>query len=381
MQKVLFKFCSGDGAVNILNGNAIFVTSPLDLNDPFEMRPAWTGEHERRFYQDQLTRSKMIAGLPVMAAVKGGKLKPAGAMPYISPQPPSTVEHQHGTSDGHNAGPFQVLHSQFRVLSLVGDLFDLGKGEGESDIHAILMWSHYADQFQGVCLALDPSHFHNGIRASGYPVVYRPERQSLPPSYYDCWQSLALGNSGSLYQTDQESGLVLKPADRAELDRHRYLNLLTHKSPAWGYEHEVRMIYDLPSLAGSSHYRKIEFPCETCSRKKLSAAQCKHALYRDAIHLPPEAIRAVIFGTDCPMDIVRQVLTILSGTQYSNVQLYWSSLHSARYAVQYLKSDPTYIKFIQEHRAKDLAYAKHHVYRKGESIELRSSRKGVNYLR
>jgi hypothetical protein len=27
-------------------GNSIFITSPLDLNDPFEMRPAWTDEHE-----------------------------------------------------------------------------------------------------------------------------------------------------------------------------------------------------------------------------------------------------------------------------------------------------------------------------------------------
>ena len=75
----------------------------------------------------------------------------------------------------------------------------------------------------------------------------------------------------------------------------------------------------------------------------------------------------------------KQVLDILSGSQYSQVELYWSALHSAKYAVQYVKGDRKYIEFIQEHRARDVAYAKGHVYRKGDSLELRGSRKGMNY--
>ena len=275
----------------------------------------------------------------------------------------------------HNTEPFRVLHSQFRVLSLVDNLFDFAKGGGESDVHSILMWSHYAEQFQGVCLALDTAHFDNGIREGGYSVNYPPERQSLPPSYYDCWQSLS-----SSPGQDQASGLILNPSDLAELERLRFLKLLTHKSPAWSYEHEVRTIYDLATLAGSSHYRKIEFPCEACHRKGLSPAQCQHASYRDAIHLPAEAVRAVTFGIDCPRDVAKQILDISSGPQYAHVQLYWSSLHSARYVVQYERSDRSYVEFMQEHRATDVARAKGHVYPRGESRETRLSRKGVNYL-
>ena len=84
MSRILFKFCCGDSAIRVLRGNAIFVTSPLDLNDPFEMRPAWTEEHEQRFFRDQQTRSNLTAGLPLMVAMKEG-LKPAGVMPYIPP--------------------------------------------------------------------------------------------------------------------------------------------------------------------------------------------------------------------------------------------------------------------------------------------------------
>lgn len=140
------------------------------------------------------------------------------------------------------------------------------------------------------------------------------------------------------------------------------------------------MIYDLPTLVGSSHYRKVEFACETCRRKGFSPAQCDHASYRDAIHLPAKAIRAVIFGTDCPMDIVKQVFEILSGPQYSQTQLYWSSLHSSTYSVQYVKANRDYVEFIQQHRSKDVAYAKQHVYPRGQSIVWRPSRKGINYL-
>src|SRR5260370_3554696 len=135
MGKVLFKFCSGEGARAILKGNTIFVTSLLDLNDPFEMRPAWTDAHENRFVQDQQMRSNLSAGMPVMGAFAGGKLRQIGTMPYIPPERPLPVESQRGISDLHNSKVFEVLHSQYRVLSLVGDLFDLEKETSESDPH------------------------------------------------------------------------------------------------------------------------------------------------------------------------------------------------------------------------------------------------------
>jgi hypothetical protein len=60
MANVLFKFCSGAGAISILKGNSIFITSPLDLNDPFEMRPGWTDEHQNRHFQDEQLRSQQV---------------------------------------------------------------------------------------------------------------------------------------------------------------------------------------------------------------------------------------------------------------------------------------------------------------------------------
>src|SRR5258706_187178 len=260
MGKVLFKFCSASGAAAILKGNAIFVTSPLDLNDPFEMRPGWTDDHEARFSRDQGIRSRLAEGAPILAAVANDQLQPCGTMPFIPPYEPTPVDSQRGIADSHNSEVFRDLHSHFRILSLVGDLFDLADGRGESDAHATLMWSHYADQFQGVCLAIDTNHFCNGIREDGFDVKYPPQRQSLSPGYYDCWGSVGTAVPGSSHQPHPASSLHLTNTERAALDQHYYVNLLTHKSPAWEYEREVRMIYELPELAATNHYRKLHFP-------------------------------------------------------------------------------------------------------------------------
>ena len=365
MAKILFKFCSGVGAISILKGNSIFITSPLDLNDPFEMRPGWTDEHQKRHFQDEQLRSQMTAGMPLHVATVDG-LKPVGAMPYFVPQQLGPVESHRGISDRHNSLVFDLLHSRFRILSLVDGLFDLTNGEGESDIQATLMWSHYADQFQGVCLALDTAQFDNGIYEGGFRVEYPPERQNLPPSYYDCWQSLSQTNKGGAYQSDPASGLHLTASQRAERERQHFLNLLTHKSPGWSYEREVRMIYEFPSFAKSTNYQKLEFVCEVCHQKKLLIEQCAHASYRDGVYLPAEAIRAVIFGVDASMETVRQIFEILSGSQYSHVQCYWSCLHSDKYKVQYVKGDNKYINSMQEERARDIANAKKHLWAEGD---------------
>lgn len=380
MANVLFKFCSGAGAISILKGNSIFITSPLDLNDPFEMRPAWTDQHEQRHFQDEQLRSQKMAGMPIQVAVGEGKLKQAGTMPYFPPQKLGPVESHRGTSDLHNTQVFDKLHSKFRVLSLVGDLFDIAKGEGESDVPATLMWAHYADKFQGVCLALDTAHFDNGIHEGGFLVKYPPERQSLPPSYYDCWQSLPQIREESVHQLDAASGLHLTAAQRAEREYQHYLNLLTHKSPGWEYEHEVRMIYDFPKLSGSKNYKRIDFECESCRQKQIPVEQCAHPFYHDAIVLPPEAVRAVIFGVDCSIKAVQHILKVLSDSKYGHVQRYWSCLHSDKYVVQYMKDDHDYISFMQGHRAHDIADAKKHRCFDGESSKWWPAPKGVNYL-
>jgi len=322
MTAVLFKFCSGDSGVRILKGHSVFVTSPLDLNDPFEMRPGWTDNHEQRFAADQHLRSKLTAGSPACVVLANDMLHPIGRMPFLDPQPPTPVESHRGIADRHNSQIFRCLHLRFRILSLVSHLFDLSEGQGESDEQSALMWSHYADHFQGVCFALDPTRFDNGMRTGGFPVQYVAERKSLPASFYDCWRSLASPTCGTGHHFDPATNLYLTPGERSDSEKRHFLDLLVHKSPTWHYEHEIRMIYDLRTLVSSPFYRTITIPCEVCSRKERPAPECGHACYRDAIHLQPDAVRAVIFGADCPLQVVQRVFEVLSAEAYRHVETY-----------------------------------------------------------
>jgi DUF2971 family protein len=176
--------------------------------------------------------------------------------------------------------------------------------DGESGEEATLMWAHYADQFQGVCIVVDPTAFENGIQMRGIAVEYPSERRGLPTSFYDSY--LAIGQSPS---AENEAKL-----------RQSFIDFLTAKSPAWKYENEIRMIYELPQHLKSPAYRRVELACARCQSRGRSPTECKQALFRDAVHLPPNAIRAIIFGADCPSLAVERILKIVSNGSFENVR-------------------------------------------------------------
>ena len=124
MTDTLFKFATAKGAIEILKKGKIFVTSPLDLNDPFEMRPAMLDDKQqdlKRFLEKQ-----------------GGS---------FSSMDKNYINRTFGLSDRDNKTVFKKLHERFRVLSWVSGLMNPEKNYDESKKKSILMWSHYADFF------------------------------------------------------------------------------------------------------------------------------------------------------------------------------------------------------------------------------------------
>ena len=384
--KTVFKFCTAGGGAAILRSRSLFITSPLDLNDPFEMRPAWTDAHEQRHHEDQETRNKMTDGMPILAAMEGGKLQRIGTMPKLAEKPTTPVEHQLGIADMHNEGVFRLLHEHYRVLSFSTGILNLEKSHDVSDEHTTLMWSHYAESFQGICLAFDSAKFENGIKTGGFPVDYSPTRRSLPPSFYEVYQSVTAQKvefGGVRFETDSDSGLLLMEQNREEKLRDHFITFLTQKSPAWKYEQEVRMIYDLPTIRASQHYADPKFPCEQCKTEKKTWEDCKSPTYRDALQVPPEAILAVILGTDISKADVVAILGELDGPDFAHVRVYWSSLHADRYVLQYNRDDKDagerYSLFMQENRERQTALAKGHVRYDPNLTRYIAAKKTVNY--
>jgi hypothetical protein len=177
-----------------------------------------------------------------------------------------------------------------------------------------------------------------------------------------------------------EAGIMVASYAASELEEQHFLDLLTHKSPAWEYEHELRMIYHLDALLNSSFYRTIKYPCHECKARNINVSNCNTPLYRDSVIFPPEAIRGVIFGTEMPLFETNRILTILNKSRYSHVARYWSSHHCEHYRLHYSRDDKKdYTGFIQEMRTKQVAEAKEHFRFREGRLEWFPARKGVNF--
>ena len=371
MMTAVFKFCSAAGGAAILRHQSLFITGPLDLNDPFEMRPAWTDAHEQRHREDRELRNKMMACSPLFLATESG-LKPMGRMHRLEEQPSTPVDSHRGIADTHNAEVFRLLHERFRVLSFATGILEIGKSHAESTEDSTLLWSHYADSFQGVCLAFDPTQFENGIKDGGFPITYSPSREGLPPDFYDVYRKLYGGSPTGHYASPSED-----PHWRA------MVGFLTQKSPAWQYEQELRMIYDFADTSKRDKFDRVLTPCERCRSQQRAVDQCPNSTYRDVISVPPPAIRAVIFGTDVGTKETAEILRLLELPEFSHVLVYWSSLHSEHYVLQFnldiskREDEQSYSMHMQRLMEKQIAMAKGHMFMGPHGLKYRPSKKGI----
>jgi hypothetical protein len=378
MQDTLFKFANAQGVAAILSNESIFITSPLDLNDPFEMRPSWTNAHEDRFRNNQETLDRLATGLPIFAAMEGGRVEQIGTYPERQREQNVDVDDQYGIADLHHKGVFEYLHERFRILSWVRGLLDIEQSHGTSDEKATLMWAHYADSFQGACIAVDPAEINNGLQDGGFEVSYDPVRRFLPPDYYDVLRRERCTVAGITYSATGEAGILIPEFSRDEVEFDQFLSLLKAKSPAWSYENEVRFIYDYRSFKTDDSYIKVEFACERCSAKGKSIEDCSNPQYRDSVKLPSKAVKAVIIGVDAhPID-VKRILEVVSEDRYQHVKLFWSSLHSEHYQTQYSNQQPDYIVTMQEARNQDMNTAKGNRLWDGDQMRFIAAKKGTS---
>jgi hypothetical protein len=385
--KTLFKFSGADGAIAILRHNSLFITSPLDLNDPFEMRPAWTDAHQERHSANIAKRDEIMTGMPVFAALEGNDLVPIGPLPKLEEQDIGPVDSHRGLADQHNQRVFEVLHERYRVASFSLDIADLHSSSPESKEEITLMWAHYSDSFQGICLAFDPTKFANGIREGGFPVGYNDEREALPPYFYDSFLEAAspcLDLDGLPFRQHPESGLWIPAHAYAELQEEPVLKILTHKSPAWKHENEVRMIYDLAKETGKKNCSKFRSGCSACQKAGKRLEECENVRYRDTVSIPPEAVIAVVFGTDTSQAKTEETLQILAEERYAHVEVFWSALHSDQHKIQYcrdrmLPDGTRYSQFIQRSREMNISRAKRHIVFKENETVFKAAAKGINY--
>jgi hypothetical protein len=187
----LFKYIGSDEKVlhSAILENTCHFTCPLEFNDPFDCLPvldmASTPEQRIKAIRQVLQNKGLSRNQRRFELAK------------------LTKEHSRGFSDEKGLEAWNTTLSTTGVLSL----------SERSD--SILMWSHYADKHQGICLGYDPDY----LPAALFPVQYLEKR----PVYH--WSEQLGGRKhDQIYEA------------------------LCTKDESWSYEKEWRVINRKPGI-------------------------------------------------------------------------------------------------------------------------------------
>ena len=349
----LSKFGTVFSAREMLRTNTVFISSLLDLNDSFEMRPKWTQEHESRNHEYRVARDRAIAGFPVFAEMTPGEFTLQG------PQPPPAADHdnkfnpkmnvddQYGIAEGYNYSVAEYIHDIYRVLSLVEKVIDTTQILQRSHWGDVLMWSHYGDMFQGAAVLLDPEHFPNGLEnpkgGRGFPIDYDDNRIALPGWIYDFV---------AVRDHPRSPPILVSPEEAEELDSSM-TKLLTTKAKMWEYERELRMLYPMDMITTPDKFPEIEIHV-TLDGVTVPA-------YRDEVTIDEKAIVGVVFGPEITCHSLAQIAPILREKRYEHLKLYRSAHNGQRHVLDYLEDKLEDIETFTREHTEHIGMIKNHV--------------------
>jgi hypothetical protein len=204
----MFKYVSLDSETswdhlkNTIQNFELVGSSPLDLNDPFELSP---------FVFDDLQPNSIANSVKynTLADRLAGKLVKTSEEAFPDPTPYRK----------HAEAYLKDIEARYRIVAFCE----------RSD--SALLWSHYANSYRGACLHFLANGFNRAaLHTLGY-VSYSKYRPTYP-------LSLALALS------PQMSGPPI-PHNATTLKRNESEKLLFFtKADDWSYESEIRLVYD-----------------------------------------------------------------------------------------------------------------------------------------
>ncbi|MGF6646527.1 DUF2971 domain-containing protein [Paraburkholderia sp. GAS82] len=229
-KNLLYKYVNVSTLKRILGGS-IRLTQPGAFNDPFELLPEIIVRTDQT--EEQISFSFDI----------------------LSPRREAPLDAVVQVPDGHVASDFTSRNILDQLNQQVGILC-LSKSP-----NSILMWSHYADQYQGAVIAFDADHdFFTGQ----IPVEYVEER---PKKHIDSYKAAPVP-----------------------------LSELCAKSVEWQYEQEIRIIRAL----------------HDCNKTEILDARGFPVF---AAEVPQEAIHFVSMGERTPVPQQKEIFQLLHKTK------------------------------------------------------------------
>lgn len=221
---LLFKYATAGTARTILSSSQLRWSSPVLFNDPFDIRRDFELPFGNAAFFDAIIdrfasylRGEGEPGTPQSRLLLNG-LKLASQRTAVGP----LLEDLRSTLS-ITLLPMELARGQFRS-SWTERLPGMRIVCFSANPTSPSMWAHYAGDLTGAVLGFESSDERDSPWLLAQPVVYQPERPSLPPARE--WARALLGET--------------------EIDWESYLSEYYFvKSPDWSYEQEYRVPSDL----------------------------------------------------------------------------------------------------------------------------------------
>lgn len=268
---MLFKYVPPD-RLDIIEHGRLRFSQAGDFNDPFELRPIM-----------QLLSAREIQRLPIDTEAGDGPNR------ILTPEVLSAMIR----SVGPGLKGIAALHSGVDSAILIDNnhlaqaTFDEAVGVLclSEDPDNLPMWAHYGANYSGLVLGFDDRH---------------PFFASIP------FQGIPLGLAKVSY-LDERPSVTAQTMWTEEV--------LTRKSPHWGYEREWRLIRPLSQASATLPHPR--FP-------------------RALFDLPAEALRLVITGLHTSQELTERLVSLVRGdAKWSHVTIHHSLLKQRAFGLDF----------------------------------------------
>ena len=319
----VYKYVSPEAALRYLSTWALRITPPDQFNDPFELRPRFTGLTEGYFQRQgpqALARELKAQVVPVLSTLGLANL-PAEATDALADYLLGTLsaERQASFLDAYQTVVGEEMRSKISQLreSIAPVIENIWKSAREvlptvnraleermqsmlpkmlgilclsrSGKHS-LMWSHYAESHSGALLEFDDGN-----------ATFRRKRSSVDE----------FGFLRTVRYSDTRPTLG---ADDTEEDS--FANLALTKALEWAYEQEVRWLW----------------PLEEADKIVKAASGEVHL-----ITVPASALRSITLGCKATDKFVEQVASSLRGNREAiHVKIKRAHIDAEHFALNYL---------------------------------------------
>lgn len=280
----IFKY-TGRFGIETLRDKRIKVSTAKNLNDPFELSPQVNpASISRQMLAKTLRQDCWMHEAYLKEGLKSGFTnKKAFKRSYLKSLPQRVEElHKHTP---RNAEQMQAEFAE-RYFDKSFRLFCASRRHD-----SILMWSHYADNHEGMVIEFDTSQ---------YPFSLQND---------DFFMDVDYANS------DEKPFFVPPIGEPPEVFGKRLMGVVRVKAADWKYEAEVRVV----------------FPLELTELGVTEKGQAEKRFFK----IDPQAVKSVLLGCRCRKELAAGVFKELSVDHYAHVEVYQATLSKTYYRLEF----------------------------------------------